>query len=995
MPEINDLKFAFAKPTSLQRRLAISACGAALLAVSSHAAAQVTTAEPLQQAEPEVSSVEPELSSVEDVVVTGTRIQRDGYQQPTPVTVVSVEQLTNANPGLISDALSQLPAVRSSIGATNNQNTGVINFVNLRALGPNRTLVLLDGRRLTPATTGNAPDINTLPQALVSRIDVVTGGASAAYGSDAVAGVVNFILDTQLQGVRMAVQQGVSDAGDNETFKTSIAGGTAVLGGRGRIVASAEFYDSEGIIGPEARALGSELWNIIPNPAVTATNPASATNPNLLLVPGVRSANIAPGGLITSGPLTGTTFGAGGAPRPFTYGALRSANFAVGGDGSASGLYTPLAAPNKRYTVFAHGEFDVSDNLRLFAEGSFTSAKSPNLQFPSSYTVTIFPENAFLPAALGPVAAPFTLARTNFDYGLTEVFDEIESNNFVIGASGAFMVSDRRFTFNAHLQTGETSYSRHVPHMPINANVYNAADAVQVTAANVGTSGLAIGSVACRTSLTLPTNGCVPLNLFGEGAASQAALDYIFAEAFFDQKTRQTAAAFSVQGPVFTNWAGDVSVALGAEYRKVTTDVTSDALSQTLPATYVAATAPGLRGFPAGFNTSNPGVYLFGNFQPIAGEYDVKEGFVEIDVPLAKDFVFAQSIDLNAAVRYADYSIAGGATTWKVGLNWRPNDLFRFRGTRSRDIRAPSVGELFSASRVVPQVINDPVTGTTYSAPTFNRGNLALQPEEADTTTFGVVFSPTFLSGFNASIDYYAIELNEAISSPGAQDVLNNCRDGQSDSCALVTRGAGGVITAIDLPNVNLASIVQEGVDFEASYRTLLEDIHPSWGGALTLRALANYIDKLAYKATPTAVEIDRAGEVGPAISATASLGQPHWTGQVSAAWDLDRLSLYVQGRYVGGGTISNTYNTARYNAPGTPVTYINDNEVDDRIYMDVTARWRFDEASRYEGFVTVANVFDRTPPIAPLNTLLPQYTNASLYDVIGRQYTVGLRARF
>jgi outer membrane receptor protein involved in Fe transport len=947
----------------------------------------------IAQTQIEVADAAPQ-ASLDQIVVTGSRIARDGFTQPTPVTVVGADQLKNAAPGLITEALGQLPAFKASIGATNNQNLGVVSFVNLRGLGANRTLVLLDGRRLTPSTTGNAPDINTFPQALISRVDVVTGGASAAYGSDAVAGVVNFVFDAGFTGLKGEASYGTSEYGDFRTWRGSITGGKSFSGGRGHVVGSFEYYDNDGVKSAGARDWVNRAPAVIANPGVTVAN-ASASNPNLLLVTNARLSNTAVGGLITSGPLANTQFGPGGVPIPFNYGTSRSATTMVGGDGPWNGFYTQIAAPLQRHSLFLHGVYDLTERVQVFAEGSYFHSTSNGINTAPSQTFTIFTDNAFLPAATRAAAAAagvtsFTLARDDLDWGVSLVEDHVKGFNLVTGAKGELEIAGRPYRWDGYLQYGRTIFSRESPNSPINVNVYNGVDSALVTPQNVGASGLTVGSVACRTSLTLPTNGCVPLNVFGPNAASQQALDYATETLAFFQHTTQKAAAFNFQGSPFATWAGDVSLAVGAEYRDVHTKVKTDRFSQTLVAPYLAANAPGLRGFPASLNTGNPGVHQFGNYQPLDGKYDVKEAYAEAVVPLATDAPFAKNLEINGAARYTDYSTSGSVGTWKLGATWQPVNDLRFRGTRSRDIRAPNIAELFSAARTLTVSVIDRAAGSTYNVQTYNAGNLALKPEKANTTTAGVVYSPTWLPGLNVSADVYKIAVRDAISSPAAQDIIDDCSAGNAASCALIVRASPQLIQSIRLVNYNLASLVEKGLDLEASYRTRLAD------GQLAVRALATYVKELSYKNTPTSVAVDRAGEVAPiSTNGATNVGVPKWTATFSATYDRGPVSVYVQERYVEGGAISNSYNTGKYNSPGAPITYIDNNRVSPRFYTDVTLRYRFGAEDATELFGTVNNLFNVDPPIAPYQNALPLSSNGAYYDTIGRQYTVGLRAKF
>ncbi|HWL46135.1 MAG TPA: TonB-dependent receptor plug domain-containing protein, partial [Sphingomonadaceae bacterium] len=299
-------------------------------------------------------------SAQNEIVVTGTRIQSAGFAQPTPVTSVTADQLMLNAPGSLSESLAPLPGLRLSTNPQGGQgasaNMGGISQLNLRGLGPNRTLVLLNGHRLTPASTGSAPDINMLPQQLMKRVDLVTGGASAAYGSDAVAGVVNFILDEDFRGFKGEIQRGITSRGDGESFKVGGAIGLHLLDNRLHIIASAEYYDRKGVRPTGDRAWTQGHYLPLTNPAVSASNPASLSNPNFIIAPDATIANQTAGGLIASGPLAGTQF-VNGQPVPFAYGALRTGAFMQGGDGLWPGDIVSLALPLRRHNVFVQTTF--------------------------------------------------------------------------------------------------------------------------------------------------------------------------------------------------------------------------------------------------------------------------------------------------------------------------------------------------------------------------------------------------------------------------------------------------------------------------------------------------------------------------------------------------------------------------------------------------------------------------------------------------------------
>lgn len=877
---------------------------------------------------------------LEEIVVTGSRVVVDGSQAPTPVTVVSSEQLQLASPGVIGEALNQLPVFRGStrpstgtVSATG-PNSG--SFLNLRSLGPQRTLVLLDGRRPTPSALSGAVDTNLLPQELISRVDVVTGGASAAYGSDAISGVVNFVLDTKFEGIKGLAQGGTSTHGDDDSVKSSLTAGTSFADGRGHIVASVSYYETEGLQDLNDRSWGAAGWGTLPDP----TNPA-----RLLILPNLNSSLTSRGGVIVASLdpgnlLRGIQFGPGGTPLPFNPGTQRGVLNQVGGDGARP--RTNISAAVSTASAFTHVEYALTPSFEIFAEGAYATADNEYNQvqqfmIPGLNGLTIFSGNAYLPAAIQSVMTAngipaFAMGRTSFDFGGPARADAAnETLNLVTGFDWDL---GGGWSMQGYYEHGENRQRIQTSRNVIHERLYAAADAV----VNPGS-----GSIVCRVTLTNPGlyPGCVPINLFGEGSPSQAALDYVLGTARYQAKLKQDVASVSMRGEPFETWAGPVGVGFGIEYRKEQADQVSDALSQQFN------TAVGIRGFPAVLRAS-PGGYSLTNAQPVGGSYDINEGFFEFLAPLARDLPGARSLDLNAAVRYTHYSTSGGVTTWKVGTTYQPVEDLRLRASRSRDIRAPNVAELFSGSVQSQGSVIDPQRGNAATPVIVGSvGNPLLTPEEADTFTAGIVYQPAAVPGLSVSVDYYDIDLGAVIGSLNAQLTVNECFAGSALACANVVRDPSGVITRIVTPQLNLSSLQTSGVDFEVGLPLQLA------GGQLGLRLIASYLDKYESE-VPGAPVIDRSGEVG--LSAN-----PRWSGSLSATYQSDRWLLFVQERFIGSGT---------YDATRIDGITIDDNEVDAVFYTDATVGFRVGEDRAMQIYLTVNNALDQDPPITPLGTL-------------------------
>jgi outer membrane receptor protein involved in Fe transport len=891
----------------------------------------------------------------EELVVTGSRVTRDGYEAPTPVTVASSEQLELAAPSTLSDALNQLPSFR---GSSKPQNVSVAStgtnggsFLNLRGLGPQRTLILLDGQRIVPSSGSGVPDTSILPQKLVKRVDIVTGGASAAYGSDAVAGVVNFVLDTDYRGLKADVQAGTSNYSDNDSTKVSLTGGTGLFDNKLSIIFSGEYYKADPVDGPNGRDWAEAGWGLIPN--------ATGQTPRLVLRNNVTNSHTTYNGLITGSTtnpaLVGTEFLPNGGTRPFTFGDLRSSVYMVGGDGILD--FVNISAGVERWSTFARATYDFTDSIDAYVETSLADSRSDYRQRNpgnvAANQLRIFGDNAFLPDSIRQQMTStqsFTMGRTNRDWG--PIWADSTNRTWRVAAGMNAHLSDG-WSFNVRLSHGENGFLTHTNGNQNYRHLFAAADAVRDSS----------GNIVCRSTLQGLDPGCVPINLFGDGSPSQAAIDYVTGSAFYDMTLKQDVAGISAQASPFETWAGPVDIAFGAEYRKESAAQVVDEISlQTL-------TGAGLRGFPAG-NEGNRGGWSHTNPQPIDGEYDIKEGFVEVVVPLADEMRFARHLELNGAFRLTDYSTSGAVNTWKVGLSYEPFDGLRFRGTRSRDIRAANITELFTGSRQSSGTVRQPGTSSFRNFIGSTQGNPDLDPEEADALTVGVVYMPSWLEGFTISADVYNIEIAGAISSFGAQQTLDICAQGSAVACSQIVDNNG--VYNIRLPFLNLDKLETRGMDVESSYRKGM------LGGDMEFRLILNYTDEFIEE-DAGGVRDEQAGDVGTA-------GMPKWGGTFGITYRRDALALFLQERYIGGGVYDRTL------VEGVDLA---DNHLSAEFYTDFTARYQLFDA-RTEIFATINNLFNREPPIAPQQSSERfRATNFALYDAIGRYYTAGVRVKF
>jgi iron complex outermembrane recepter protein len=927
----------------------------------------------------------------QQVVVTGSRLNRVGMTSPTPITSISPDELAAANPQSLSQGLAQLPSmatstVPASIGGRTTAGPGT--FLSLRGLGSTRNLILLDGMRIAPSNLYGNVDVNLLPQALVSSVQVVTGGASAAYGSDAVAGVTNFILNTQFTGFKADVNGGISGHGDGGSFKTSLAWGSGFLDDRLHVVASFDWRHSKPAYA-DNRPWSNSHCGVIPVPGVTLAN-ETPSNPRQTFACDVAQANSAYGGVIVSGPWVTPTrsvsFAPGGVPQPFVYGQLAApvgnspsltavrltGTSEVGGTGDPAyvgdvvNFYTPL--DNK--VLFGHVSYDLTHDVQMFAQLTASRTNSYYAQTPlyfnTSDPLTIYSGNPFIPASIQQTmtqqAIPqLSLGITPKSWGNIEADSSEESYDAVAGLKGTFGGS---WSWDAHAEHGRYQFREAYENDVTLANLYRALDAVVDPAT---------GAIVCRVMLTNPSpanNACAPLNPFGAGSASPEALSYIHGTAWEWNVITQTSAAADVNGEPFSTWAGPVSVGTGIEWRRLEGVQSSD------PVSHSSIDFTGVRGVYSGF-VNQTGAWATVNVLPYQGAIDVTEGYVEVLVPLLKDRFLARSLDLNAAGRGTGYSQSGTVETWKVGLTWRPIDDLLLRATESRDIRAPGISDLYQPVSLGPPVHGtDTVNGgAPFLVSVGTEGNPKLQPETARTFTGGFTYQPSWLPGFGVSVDYYDIKIGDVLAAVTAQDTVDRCALGEQTFCANIIRDSSGAISVILTPEENLNQSRTRGVDLEGSYR------HDALGGKLSLRGIAT---RVIEQSTTT---VSAKGSVYQDLAGSLLQGYPSWIFNGNVTWERGPLTLDLVARYVSSGPYNAAFTTSDldsrfYNEPSN-------------LTFDTGIHYRFAAAGSPELYLQVQNVFDKAPPILGGNTLIGFQTNSALYDTMGRYFTAGVRVMF
>jgi iron complex outermembrane receptor protein len=977
------------------------------------------------------------------IVVTGSRLVTDGMTSPVPVTSVGSEELEAMDPGSLISSVSQLPQFYGN-QTPNNSNffvRGGTGNLNLRGLGPNRTLTLLNGRRVPSSSAFGGADINLFPEAMIRGIETVTGGASAAYGTDAVAGVVNFLIDTNFTGLQADLQGSITERGDAESYETKLAFGMNI-GDRGHLLLSASRAEQQGI-----HSLTSRDWY----ENYGAVNTGSAAAPYWQTFRDVRSIGGSLDGLIFAPgtAINGLAFDRNGNYAPLVPGAISNGTLGSGGRSVGAGedlngeVFT-LWPDTDRYSVFAYGDYELTDNVTVFGQ----YMRGYNHQFQYNFPrgsllgqptgITIFQDNAFLPAALRQTMidnniASFNLRRVGSIEDFGDVWYEDKTTQNVGTAGFTAEVGSDGFLggwqVDGYYQYG---HSRRVwdQHTLRIDRIFAAVDAVEDGSGNI------VCRVSTFTAGAAAFPGCQPLNLFGRGNATEGAVDYVLGNdpglqidtpLYFanlgltgdslsytsvDPKRnittfKQHFAELAARGEVFDNWAGPVSLALGGSFRKESIyQVVQDTANQQsnhdggyrpCPSAAIAATY-GLRGLnPPDCN--NTVAFQFSKVSNIQGSADVWEAFAETLFPLL-DTSDGVTANLNLAGRWADYSGSGTIWAYKGGIDINYRDAVRLRGTYSRDVRAGNLSERFDKTGGVANV-TDPRTvaenpawgGQTYNTTIFSGGNPNIAPERADTYTAGVVIQPPFVPGLSVSADWYMVEIRDAIATVGVNEVPRRCfRESDPTFCALVTTDPtqNDKIILVGNQFVNVAQSKVEGIDAEIGYRAntnLFNADDESLSARLFMTWLLNRSDT---GATGTVTRFDGLTGLAPDTGAQGLFPKFKATGNLT--YRAGQFSLFLQGRLIGKG--SKTYLIS--GAPAVEGVNIEDNTTPSVFYADLRLAYEFEIGnSTAEVFGAVTNLTDKSPPIegtfSAFTGSSTQY-NAGLFDVLGRRYTVGFK---
>jgi len=925
---------------------------------------------------------------MQEVTITGSHIARTDYDSPQPVTAISAASLEAAAPANIIDFAVTLPAlagsttVNNSSGALSNGEAGVA-ALNLRNLGTARTLVLVDGQRWVPSTIEGLVDINTIPQSLITGIDVTTGGASAAYGSGAVGGVVNFILNKKFTGVKADYQYSEYQLYDDPQNKFTLTAGTGFAEGRGHVLFSGEVFGEQGNLRSVPDFDKSGYFSM-PNTAANIT----AGAPQILVGPNMGLSTLTPGGLITSGPLKGTYFGvvgANGVPsvNQLAYGSPVNGQWMQGGDwkytDSAQFGSTALIPRQHRASAFGRLSFDLNDSTEVYTELSW--ARYHGFSYydaPTTTGISISVNNPFLPAsvvarmqAANPAVTTFTMGTSNAYFGPAASDTVRSSERANIGADGSFHVFGQTWKWDTHALIAQTADIEELPGTYNNANFANAINAI------AGPNGPVCASAAAQAA------GCVPLNIFGVNPVqSAAARAYVLGDPTRHEwmQLDEGAADFSTND--FAGWAGPISLALGAEGRR-------EAVTGNVPVQY---------------DPTYGNYWKYGNYVATHGSYTVAEGYVETLIPLLK------GLNFNGAARYTSYSTSGGTDSWKLGLTYSPISDVTFRATRSADIRAGNLAELFSPGTArTNSVTNDFDNNNSLLFVQKLEGSTKVQPETAKTDVLGVVFQPRVAPGLQASVDYYSIKVDNVISDLTAQQEVDACYFQQVQKYCqnLLLNGFGLGSSGASTPVIvqiyeNLNKLTEKGMDFEASYPV---DLSSLWSplGQLTFHAIATHYINFTTNNNITAINVAGSNAPGNAV--------PNWLARLETMYTKESWNFDVVSRIVSPGNLndaSDIYIQCAASCKAGTGIYKTSNvtSVPGQIVFDGTISKKFDLSNGGQAnvYLMVRNLLNRQPPvIAGLSSTnygaenVPAYpqTNTSLYDYLGREFTLGVKAQF
>jgi outer membrane receptor protein involved in Fe transport len=967
--------------------------------------------------------------AVESVTVTGTHLI-GGFVTPTPVTVQDETTIDQRAPSTISDVLNQMPQMRQSVGNTQaprGNGSGGQNQVDLRGLGVQRSLVLMDGTRIVPTNINGTIDVNLIPTSVVSRIEVVTGGASAAYGSDAVGGVVNFIMKDRMNEIEGTVQYGISDHGDNMEPLFSMSGGTDLLGGRLHLVGGGDWSYNHGVGTIYSRpdqygdATPNGQWCSVTNPA----NHAASGLPAISLVPSCTWSTQAAGSVIVnsktnaganSAVLNTTAFGANGVPYTFNQGTVASTLMYGGAPnpqdphGNPNGNWL-IEAPHKRATALIDATYDIDDDTSISLVYEYGENSQKGLSTFHQETNIIVPvsgpfANPYVPASIQAIAnannlASIIMGKQEEALGGYQFRQTDRMNRFVLSGNGRLSFWGD-WSWDAHWQHGETRESSNLLTNVLEGNYLESIFAVKDNSGNIvcgpvaSNPNFAAGGIGSgRATQVQP--GCVPFNIFGPtlsvvpvgnppyaianvpdallsgnslNTQNVAAANYFVHSTNVLTHIQQDTFDLNFHGEPLDMPAGPIRMAFGFEHRRTGGAVQTDAFGN------------------QNFSLSNNGTTYSGSFE-------VNEGYMEFGIPLLKNNPAFNNVDADIAMRLTGYSTSGNRFTWKVGLNWQVSDSLRLRTTASRDVREPSLQDLFAVQSLgITASFANPVSGLTGPEYTLSGGNPNLKTEQATSYVAGMVITPSApsLEGMNLSVDYFNTRINGVIGSVSAAQTATYCAQQIANGfyCQFMSNNGPGGALQIQTLLANLNAMVTDGVDFEYSYS--VPSRYMDWigiPGGFRVRWLTTWTDVLS-----THTAITRLNVAGSGIGG----GLANWISNMNLNYDVGISSTNLQFRYIGSLKADATLVGPGQNGydPSLPNS-ISKNLFPDAFYVDIQQAFDLSALTpdvNSSFFFNVNNLLDRHPPGNGL-ALVAFVTGGDPYDLIGRTYKVGLRARY
>lgn len=927
-----------------------------------------------QQANDEAEAQE----RTERIQVTGSRIARPELSNSSPIISIGRDEIGNfASPDL-GQILAELPAIGATntlIANRNSNASGGVSAADLRRLGASRTLVLVNGKRHVAGSPGSASvDLSTIPSSMIERIEIMTGGASAIYGSDAVSGVINVILRDNYEGLEFSGRGTTSTEGVGaRTHEFNILGGGDFLNGRGNATFNVGMNRIQETMENDIRQF--QNWGTILNPEDTGRGDGI---PDRIRVPNVLSPAISGNGVLWGDVDYGLRADGSFVVQPTDSG-FNSALFAYFPDGcdtcAATQDYVNLQPSVNRVNVGSSLNFEINDNLRFYTDFKYTQADIAQQFQPAFSTGLIInvEDNPYLNEELRDIllaeGRPLVqMAKFFEDWGNRSADNRRELFRYVAGFDGMVDWNRSFLSYDFYYGYGETRNRRITENESIPANIAAAIDTIRD----------GDGNIVCRdpdAGLVNTGGECVPYNPFGQNATAEA-IAFMSADVTRDDKITQeyVGATFVTDTANFFELpGGPVDIAFGFEWREETSETLTDEFTR--------------RGLTN--NAATPNEY---------GEYDVTEGFVEVGLPLLAGVRGAEELTLELAYRGADYSHAGSADAWKVGFIYAPIEDVRFRGTFGRAVRAPNVAEAFSPQSPGFANVTDPcdanniqqnpnreancaalgvpanfASETNVSIEAISGGNPDLDVEKSDSWTAGVVWTPSYIEGLTVTLDVYDIEITDAITFIANQTVINNCVDSEGGPsptfCSQVQRDPEtNQLVSVSSGYLNAASLETRGYELDINYRTNLD----RWGlpGSLASSLFVNYLDRYVSFEFQDQPELDNRNE--------GQVGDPSWQFRFSNNYRYEDWAFNWTARYIDRSALYNVTPRleARENIAPAYVGSITTH--------DLSATYYFNENLTLNA--GVRNVFDKVPP---------GYVGNALYDLVGRRVFAGVTYSF